>query len=214
MLLREIMNDVFTNLTMASGTGTQIYAEDRVAYGINAAFITIFEMRYWDRYTTVETMTLDGTTGRVTEDVSTKIRKFIDIENVWLPGQRAPLVRLTHRQNPLIATRTGFRSNTDPTKVFTVLPLDTTGDIGISYRTRPATRFTVDQDVPMDEYLLIEFACHQILTQNGSNDEAAKMHLGNFSSRLKILQDLETQHDIALDDYGDQASNDGWTVLP
>ena len=46
--LKELVQDVITELSMYRGTGTQKYAEDRIADKIVRTFIDVFEQRFWN----------------------------------------------------------------------------------------------------------------------------------------------------------------------
>lgn len=193
-----VVTKVLQRLALVEGLDAQIYAEPRIQLAVQHKFDLLFR-EYWlpDYTTQQEEHTLEGTSGVITGDLTTKVRDWRDIfavfsENSHKPMPLAPMtVRDTDISYPSI------RRIPDPVKMFKVLPLSTSGKVFITYRTKPLD-FEQDSDaIHMDSQLLILGTCWDVLEDDGTNPGA--------SDKFRILfQDALSQfnrqtHNIPLD---------------
>ena len=74
--LSTLIDRVADRLSMVAGTGVQTYAEDRIAEMIQHKFDVLFDEIWWPQFLTWETLTLDGTLGVVTIDLTEKVKRF------------------------------------------------------------------------------------------------------------------------------------------
>ena len=212
--MNVLISNTLTRLTMASGVGSQTYAEDRIALAINEAFISVFEMRFWNRYREQTTYALDGTTGVVTSDLTDVIRDFNDIEYVWLSGYSPPLPILPKHVPQSMVRKKSIIPYANAAKVFKVLPADTTGNVIVSYRTRPETDYAEEDDVPMDRFLLVYKACYDILVDEGTNEAGVAKFLSLYNQRLESLEKMEGAQERSLHDYTVADGPNQWQELP
>lgn len=189
--LRYFIDEVLTRLSMQSGVDTQVYTEDRVRQALQHKFTTLFDEYWWPQFTTwQEEYQLDGSTGQVVGDLSTKIKKFTDIRNVFNAYSGYPLPRAPNNLRTRDITNPCVQSVPNATKVFRIIPVTTAGAIWITYRTRPA-RFTNDNDlVDMDEEALILGTCWDIINDDGTNPGAEDKFRMLYNERERQLRKL------------------------
>jgi hypothetical protein len=74
--LARLITRVQEILSLSGGLGVQTYAQPKIVQYIQMGYTSLSEMRFWDDYTELETYTLDGTTGKVTTDLTNIIKSF------------------------------------------------------------------------------------------------------------------------------------------
>lgn len=186
--MSTLIDKVLIRLSAASGIDAQTYAEERVMMAIQHKFDALFDDMWWPQFLeTDELMTLTGTTGVVTINLSTKIKKFGDIRNIWLSGQTAPLPVMNEFINPATVKSACYTSVKNMTKVFKIVPETTTGNIRVAYATRPDT-FIEGSEVDMDEQCMILGTCYDILEDEGSNPANADKFKSMFDARYRQLK--------------------------
>lgn len=197
MLLEDLLIEVQTKLSMASGLDVQTYGQPRIVSAIQSCFDTFFDKVFWDQYLTYEDFTLDGTTGIVTADLTTKIKRFVDIMYVWPQSYRSPLAKLKKDTNPAITRTPVYAPYNNAAKRFKVYPITTTGVITVAYRTKPA-RFTFGDDIDIDEELAIAGACVEYLSMEATNPVGMNRFEQAYNKRLEHLLYLEKNPEKSL----------------
>ena len=170
---------------------------------IQHKFDVLFDEAFWPQFTTLsETMTLDGSTGVVTIDLSTKIKKFDDIGVIFPDGSNTAIseVPFLTQNTSLItgSTPTSYGPSTNSNKVFNIFPLTATGNIQVSYRTKPDD-FDSDDTVDFDSQALILGAVYDYLEDDGTNPAATDKAQSLFESRVQQLRNLRNSAPVALD---------------
>lgn len=190
--LRYLVDAVLTRLSMEDGLDVQVYTEDRIVAALQHKFDTLFDEYWFPQFVTFqEEWQLDGTTGQIVGDLSARIKKFADIQAVFNDYRPYPLplapsmIRLRDITNPCI------QSVPDATKVFRVLPMDTSGSIYVSYRTAPDVFENDDDLVDMDRQAMILGTCWDILVDDGTNPGAEDKFRMLYDTRVKQLQKLQ-----------------------
>jgi hypothetical protein len=82
--VNQLTQSVISLVGLVTGTGVQTYTEPQVRAAIQAQFDMLFIKRYWEWLTDFHTFTLDGTTGRVTSDISVYISDPTDICDIYI----------------------------------------------------------------------------------------------------------------------------------
>jgi len=199
--LKELVQDVITELSMYRGTGTQKYAEDRIADKIIRTFIDIFEQRFWSYNTDWYKYTLSGSNGLVGENVSLDIKDFNDIEFIKDESGRT-LNKLHDSTNPYKITGTiptyYKRTNIDK-KVFQIVPFNSTGDIFVRGRTRP-TQFEPETIIPFDANLLIYKVCWDYVCDDGNSLAQIDKYKQLYEQRYNHLLTQENEGVINYND--------------
>ncbi len=190
-------------LSQVAGASVQLYSEDRIAEMIQHKFDVLFDEAWWGQFVTFgESMTLDGSTGVVTIDLSAKIKRFEDIRVIYPDDSNTPLSALPEATlNPDTITGTTpafFSQNTSSTKVFKIWPIASTGDIQVTYRTKPDD-FVPSDEVNFDEQALILGASYDYAEDDGTNPAATDKLQNMFESRVKQLRNLRNETPVALD---------------
>lgn len=200
-LLSALIQKVVVRISQVPGTAVQVYAEDRIGDMIQHKFDVIFDELWWPQYTGWTSSTLDGSTGVVTSDLSSLIKRFQDIRYIFFENENRPIPQLTSNINPY-STGSGrprfFSRSSNTQKVFQIWPNDATGTVRISYRTKPDD-FIATSNVPMDDQVLILGAAYDYLEDDGANPGAIAKFQQMFESRLRQLKELDANNPIQLD---------------
>jgi hypothetical protein len=219
--LAQLNTRVQARLSMASGTGVQTYAEDRISEMIQYRFDTLFEMRWWSQFFTFATYTLDGTLGVVTTDLTDLIKRYDDLAVIYVTDSNKPLteVTMTKRNVLLLAGTTPIQfSGLGPTdanktsRVFQIWPKASTGTIEVGFRTKPDT-FAPSDVVDFDDQALILGATFDYLEDDGANPNAtAKFERMYRDRETQLLRNYDSGP-ISLDPSAALPQTFGFTAL-
>lgn len=206
---------------MVSGTGVQIYAEDRIAEMIQHKFDVLFEERFWPQFTTWATWTLDGTLGVVTADLTDLVKRFVDIRVLYPANSNAAITKISSlTQNPFTLSGStpihfdslGPTEGNRTKKVFFIWPKSSTGDIIAQYRTKPET-FTANDTIDFDDQALILGAAFDYLEDDGTNPNATQKFQTLFEARVKQLTNSLDKDPISLDPASSRPETFSFTAL-
>lgn len=193
--IEQLLVRIETELYLAAGLDVQTHAEDPIINLIRKYYNIYFDKFWWDNTIVQETMTLDGTTGKVTIDLSEKILRHNDIYSIYYSTGPKPLPKRSLAVNPAIATRICYGPESDATKVFKIYPITTVGDVHLFYRTRIADSvwesITTITEINMDDELLVSSVCADYISTEGSNPDEVTKHQRMAADRLKTLTRLE-----------------------
>ena len=144
--LSQLINRTADRLSMVAGTGVQTYAEDRIAEMIQHKFDVLFDEVFWPQFLSWAELTLDGTLGVVTTDLTDLVKRFEDIRVIYPDNSNTALTKISAlTTNPFTLSGTtpihfealGPAATNKTTRVFNVWPKGSTGNIIIQYRTKP-----------------------------------------------------------------------------
>jgi hypothetical protein len=214
--LDELIERTITRMSMVSGRGTQLYAEDKVAEMIQHKFDVLFDENFWPDYTSVAQYTLDGATGIVTTDLSTLIKRFVDIDYVMIGNTNTKLTSLPTTINPFGLSGTTpvyLAPNNSTTRPFKVYPITATGNVTVRFRTKPAT-FVGEDEVKMDDQLLILGAVYDYLEDDASNPGATQKFEAMFDSRRKQWHRMLNSLPVQLDPLTQLPQSNEFVELP
>jgi len=194
----SIVTKVLQRLALVEGLDAQIYAEPRIQLAVQHKFDLIFREYWLPDYTVYqEPYTLDGVTGTIIGDLTGKLNDWRDLHSVMWQNSRSPLpiapmnTRDTDIQYPSVRPFA-----TDKTKMFKILPINSVGNVYITYRTKPAD-FEEDTDpIYMDTQLLLLGTCWDVLEDDGTNPGASDKFRVLFQDALSQFN--RTQHTIPL----------------
>lgn len=199
--LGELITRVQNLLSLAGGLNVQTYAQPKIVEFIQMGYNTLFIKRFWRDYTKVEKFTLDGTTGRVTADLSTKIKSFGDIEYIFYKDYATPLPIAPSNRAPDMIRQLSFSNSGIASCPFTIYPMDNTGDVWVTYRTKAILPFNETDEVPMNDELLIRWAAMMYLTFDNANQAAMQLVTKLYTDHLSELEKLEDNHAKSLYSY-------------
>ena len=194
--LNQLITLTERELNQVAGVSVQIYAKDLLAQKLEAAFDLHFAHKKvrWKRFTTYQTYTLDGTTGRVTGSVTSTFREFGDIYSIFPDGSDRKLTNYNMMSNPARFTGTSplqYMADSTATKLFKVLPITATGDIVVVGRQYPSITFAVTDTIPFDAWCLIYHAAWQYAIDDGANPAQV--------AKLQALYDIAFDNAYAAD---------------
>ncbi len=207
---------------MVAGAGVQIYAENRIAEMIQHKFDVLFEERFWPQFNTWVIWTLDGTLGVVTDDLTDKVKRFVDVRVIFPANSNAALTKISAlTQNPFVLSGStpihydalGPNDSNKTQKVFFIWPKTSTGDIVAQYRTKPET-FTANDVVDFDDQALILGATFDYLEDDGTNPNATTKFQTLFESRVEQLTRSLDKDPISLDPASSRPETFSFTALP
>lgn len=201
--IQALITRVEQELSQAAGSGVQLYADDRIANQIVAAFNLVFEEDWFPFYCDYFTRALDGTTGFITTDIT--VSRFRDIRAVWPEFSDTQLNQLPRGINPnnIIGSRAlyveGRANPTGQVRPFRIWPLSATGNVIIHGRNYPTT-FALDTEILFDDDLMAFGAAWQYAADDGHNPAQITKFQKLFDTKLKQLQrDLCSNIPIKLD---------------
>jgi len=205
--LAQLIARTADRLSMVSGTGVQVYAEDRIAEMIQHKFDVLFDEVFWPQFLTWATWTLDGTLGVVTTDLTDLVKRFEDLRVVFPENSNTALTKVAalttnvftlSGTTPIHYEALGPAASNKTTRVFNVWPKGATGNINIQYRTRPDTFVTTDE-IDFDDQALILGATFDYLEDDGTNPNATQKFQLLFEARVKQLKNSFNSAPISLD---------------
>ncbi len=196
--LSTLITRVQELLSLAGGLGVQTYAQPKIVQFIQSGYADLADRRFWNDYTQEASYTLDGTTGKVTADLTNIIKSFRDVQYIWYGDYASPLPRVPNNRSQTMIRQLGFTSSGDPTCPFKVLPIDNTGTVHVRYRSKATVPFSEIDDVPMDEELLVRYAALLYLSFDNANQTAITVVNKMYTERLDKLEKLEDNHSKSL----------------
>jgi len=205
--LTQLITRTVDRLSMVAGSGTQIYAEDRIAEMIQHKFDILFDKAFWPQFLTWAQWTLDGTLGIVTTDLSSLVKRFEDIRVIFPQNSTTPLTKMSAlTTNPFELSGTqpihyealGPNDTNKTSRVFQIWPKTSTGTIVSQYRTKPAT-FVGTDEIDFDDQALILGAVFDYLEDDGTNPNATQKFQLLFEARVKQLENMLNSGPISLD---------------
>lgn len=192
--IEQLVERIETRLFMVSGLDVQIHAEEQIVEMLRGVYNTLFEDFWYPEFTYPMTVTLNGTTGEPTTDISAQVLRYKDIHSVYWDEDEQPLPRVTPGSSiGRIRTRSVAPSGNEAS-VFKIIPADTTGPVHIWYRTRIADSVwdnrQYDTVVPMDDDVLLYGVVYEFLVNDDSNATATAEYKTKYQARqMKIRQD-------------------------
>lgn len=185
-------------LSLAGGLGVQTYAQPKIVQYIQMGYTTLSQLRFWDNYTNETSYTLDGTTGKVTTDLTDIIKSFGDIEYVWLSQYDNALPRAPKNRDENTIYYPCIKPSGVVTCPFKIIPVTTTGAVRVRYRTAATLPFTETDEVPIDEELLVRWAAMMYLTNDAANPAMVQTMTALYKERLSKLETIEGQQSKSL----------------
>jgi hypothetical protein len=196
------------SLSQVAGTGTQLYAEDRIANYLQQVFNFVFKETWWEDYMQWFERTLDGSQGVVTTKLD-DIAEWDDIRRVFHEDSDVPLRVLPSNINPFriggsaqagSTTPRYYSRHADDDRLVQFWPKNATGKVYIHARVHPGD-FTLDSDVKMDSNLLVNGAAYQYAEDDGTNPGAIQKFQNLFESRLRQLRRERNKTAVELDPH-------------
>ena len=202
--IRELIERIETRLFMLSGLDVQTHAEGQIEEMIRGVYNTLFDDFWHPDYTYHMTKTLDGAAGKITTDISSLVLNYRDIQAVFHDTDQEPLPRITSGTSIDQIRRKSIMPSTDATKVFKIVPIDTTGDVHIWYRTKIADSVWTDQEydtvIKFDDDAIMFGVIYEFLVMDGSNREAVQLYAGKFEQRKKMMQKAQWNSPLSKTD--------------
>ena len=201
--LEQLITRVTQRLSMVAGTGVQIYAEDRIAEMIQHKFDVLFDEEFWPQFSSWQTLTLDGSTGIVTTDLTDTLKRFDDIQVIFPENSHTPIARLSGlTTNPFELSGTEplfYDANPGSTsRPFLIWPKTATGDVIVNLRNKQDS-FVAGDTIDFDDQANILGSTYDYLEDDGTNSNATQKFQQLFEQRVNQLKKNLSHAPIALD---------------
>ena len=206
----ELVLLIERRLGLVSGSGVQVYGEDKIFDLIKSAFNTCFDMQYWKRFSDTYEFTLDGATGVATVDVSKTFNKFTDIKSIKTINGN--LTICPEGVIPQIETGTAARyyKHKNNEKIFQIVPFTSTDTVYVYGRVKPEI-LNDKSEVPFDEEAIIAKVCYDYLVDDNDNQTAMQKYAEIFKSRISTLVGLDNSGEFNKERT--YVINDTWGLL-
>lgn len=200
LTLRQAIDGALSRASLEGGVDTQVYADDALQQLVQHQFNTLFDKWWWPQfYNPGDTSyTLDGTTGLITQDISQKVGRFIDIRYVWYGTCCDPLPRAPLRMNPSQIKTPCVQPYNDPRKVFRLLPMNASDTITIAYRTKPDDFQGENAEIDMDSELMILGVAYDYINSLGLNPGAEDKLSALYADRLQTIMNEMQNMDVSM----------------
>lgn len=197
MQISRVVERIEKRLRIARSVHATVYAEDPIIEQVQAAFDYYCALRWWPQFRNDVTWTLDGTTGRVVEDLGT-LTRLEQLRYIWHGTNVSPLAMLPQDMRPsLIPASTYARYYSgDATKVFRVVPFDATGTIDVVYYELPE-RLSIDTEIDFDETLLVLNGALRYLVSSDTNSNDAALIQQELAEYWRVYENRVFGQDIA-----------------
>jgi hypothetical protein len=171
----DIVTKTLQRLALVEGLDAQIYAEPRIQLAVQHKFDLLFREYWHPEYTTIqEEHTLDGVTGTITDDLSSKIKDWRDIHSIFHEWSHKPVPLAPKSVRDIDISYPSIRPYaTNTAKWFKILPVTTTGKVYVTFRTKPDDFEKDDDKIYMDTQLLLLGTCWDVLEDDGTNPGAS-----------------------------------------
>lgn len=172
----QIVTKVLQRLALVEGLDAQLYAEPRIQLAVQHKFDMLFREYWLPDYTVYqEQHVLDGVTGQIVNDFTEgSLKDWRDLHSVFWEGSHKPLPIAPMNVRDIDINYPSIRpQGMNKLKWFKVFPLNTTGKIYVTYRTKPDDFEEDNDEIFMDTQLLLLGTCWDVLEDDGTNPGAA-----------------------------------------
>jgi hypothetical protein len=208
VVVSNIVSSVINLLSQVPGVATQIYASNRIQQHVQDAFLLELEEMWWPDYMCfIGPVALDGTTGRLAQDLTgplATITEYRDIAAVYQSTTNRRLRELPQSMNPTLLTAglTSFYIAPDytvPGRPFRVYPADSTTSVVVWARQRPKLPLAMTDTLYLDQLLLQYDACWMYAVDDGTIPAQVNKFQVLAQNRRKMVKAGYAQHPIELD---------------
>lgn len=189
-LREDLVEGIYRELSLVSGSSVQTYNEPMVQAGIQAAFDHLFKKRFWDHLTLTTFHTLDGVGGVVTDEI-VNLEDLTDIK--WVresPYEEKDVIHYFEdglfNTNDKGYTAIPYDETGYSTKRIKFNPIDSALDIAVRARRKPAN-FEDGHTVPFDYLMMQHFVAARLLASDGMNPGAEAEQRSLFEDRYDTL---------------------------
>ena len=227
--IREVVDRAQQILGEVQGAGVQTYGEDRMFADTITIFDLLFKKYFWPQFMTWQTLTLDGTTGRVTLATAFNyLKDFEDIVAVFPEGSSTAMARLETRKNPFLwtgtrAMRWGSIHASDAAylgKRLQFYPVTAVGSVVVGARLYPLTQESAapesewdwDDIMELDKDMLAHGVAWLMLSSDELNAENAAAQQGLMEGRFNDITNNFAGQGVHIS--GDSGVPMDWHVTP
>jgi hypothetical protein len=207
-LVSDIVSSVINLLSQVPGIATQIYSAGRIQQHVQDALLLELEEMWWPDYMAyIGPIGVDGTTGRLSADLVGPlgtINEYRDIAAVFQGSSNRKLRELPQSVNPLLL-KTGMSTAyiapdyTTPARPFRVYPIDSSIDVVVWARQRPAIPIALTDKVYIDNLLLQYDACWMYAVDDGTIPAQVNKFQVLAQNRRRMIKAGYAQHPVELD---------------
>lgn len=210
--IREIVDAALTVVGEVAGPGVQMYEDDRMKDDAIRAFNMMFKKYNWDQYLDWFTVTLDGTTGKITTDAFIQIKDFEDFVAAYAAGSSAPIPFKPRKENPssMIGGGThvcawGSLNANNPSykrRKLQFYPITAVGQVNVLAKVYPlvppAVEFDWEQEFFLDKDMLAYATAYMTLSGDDLNAGAADVIRNLMEMKYKDVIASLAKHPISI----------------
>lgn len=199
--IQQLIERIETRLFLLPGLDVQIHAEGQLEEMLRGVYNQLFEDFWYPEFTYFMSSTLDGVSGKLVDDISSKVKRFADISTVYWDEDEEPLPRVLPGTALNRVRRRSILPCSDPKSVFQVVPADETGPVHFWYRTRIADEVwdnqLYDTVINFDDDVLLFGVVYEFLVNDDSNNRATEEYKQKFYGRQQQMRDQQWQQPIS-----------------
>jgi hypothetical protein len=208
VIVSDIVNSVINELSQVPGIATQIYASGRILQHIQDALLLELEEMWWPDYMCyLGPIPLDGTTGRLTQDLIgplATITEYRDVAAVFHANSNRKLRQLPQSINPMLLTSGLSSMYMAPDysvagRPFRVYPPDSTTGVVVWARQRPKLPLANSDTLYIDQLLLQYDAAWMYCVDDGTIPAQVNKFQVLAQNRRRMIKASFSQQPIALD---------------
>ena len=207
-VVNDIVADVITELSQVPGVATQLYASGRITQHVQDAMQLELDEMWWPDLMYYQRVPLDGTTGRLTQDLKGPISfidDYTDIAAAFPDGGNRKISELPPSINPFNLTSTAFSPTfmspdaTIPHRPVMFWPQTTTGSVVLWARQSPTFPVNGNTPILLDRLLITYDACWMYCVDDGTVPAQVNKFQMLAVKRRKQVKANFSQHPLQLD---------------
>jgi len=218
----DIVSDVIVELSQVPGIATQLYASGRITQFVQDAYQLEMIDNWWPGYMTYFTVPLDGTTGRLAQDLKgpiSTVDTFEDIKIAWPEGSDRRVRILPSTLNPSLLTAGAAMlymapDYLVPNRPLRVWPNATTGNIVLFAQQHTSLPLDPTSVLYLDRLLMTYDAAWMYCVDDGTVPAQVQKYQMLAAKRRKQIITSQNQQPSELDSrFPEDVSAYGWFTL-
>lgn len=197
--IQDVVNDVLTELRLASGQDVQVHLQEGIRLDISRLYRTLMKKHVWKDYHFTTAFTTDAD-GVPTDDFSSVLDRYSNIIAVYLDNATQPVPHKKVLSNPnAISTPTIAPNGT--AQVFTIYPTEIrTGTVISKFYSE--TNLELTDAIPFYRDLLVLGAAFMLANKMGINPQLTASLENQFNNLLSVytIDEMEDVYTIGDND--------------
>jgi len=205
---QSIINKAIYEMSQVPGVSTQLYATPKLLQHLETSLQLEEEVMNWPALMKRFTVALDGTTGRITSDLTGTISNITDYSQIvkaWPANSNRQIMQLSSLRNPNTMLSGGrprymaadYLSTNRPVIFY---PANATGNVDLWCKQSHPASLGLQSNVYLDPVLMLFDICWQYCTDDATIPSQVAKYEMLIMNRRKQLIGMYAQQPIPLDD--------------